>query len=106
MTDHARFDPMDPEEIVPVSFDFEEIASSIVSNGNSPLIVLSRHSGAEDTRNLAATMISGSPQIVGLKVLQKITAPQAGTIYKVRCRVDTPEGYRWAEAALLPGETK
>jgi hypothetical protein len=51
-------------------------------------------------------MLVGAPQVIGLTVRQKVTAPVSGTAYTVRCRIDTPEGYRFAEAVLLPGETK
>lgn len=105
-TDITQFDPLDPDEIVPLTFEFDDLVGSIAENGNSPLVAITRHSGTADDRNLATSMLVGAPQVIGLSVRQKVTAPVHGTTYKVRCRVDTAEGYRYAEAVLLPGETK
>lgn len=102
-TDIRSFDPLDPEEIVPLTFDFTRLATEIVDG--TAQVQITRHSGAADARGLSV-MLVGAPQIVGLTVRQRVQSPQAGTTYRVRCRVDTPEGYRFAEAVLLPGETK
>lgn len=104
-TDIRKFDPLDPEEIVALTFDFSALATEIVTSAESPQVSISRHSGADDARDLSA-MLVGAPQVIGLTVRQKVTASVNGTTYTVRCRVDTPEGYRFAETVLLPGEAK
>lgn len=99
-TETQVLDPKDPEEVIPLAFDFSKLAASIVS----PVVTITRHDGAADATPSA--MLSGSPTISGTTVVQKIIGGVSGCTYALRCRVDTPEGYRWAEVVYLPVLTK
>jgi hypothetical protein len=93
------FDPKDPSEIVPLTFDFAEDTST----PSNPVITIVRHSGAADAN--PAIMLTGSAQVSGATVLQKISGGVAGANYTVRCQVDAPDGTRWVLSGLLPVKT-
>lgn len=99
--DPIVFDPKDPEEVIPVAFDFSKLAITTIS---APVVTATRHDGAADASPSA--ILSGSAVISGTTVVQKIIGGVSGCTYALRCRVDTPEGYRWAEVVYLPVLTK
>lgn len=92
-----KFDPKDPIEIVPLSFDFTELIGS--GSPQTPTISVIRHSGATDSDPSA--MLAGAVQLVGMDVRQKVQAGVAGCVYYLKATVDTAEGYRYALAGLL-----
>lgn len=100
-TEPIMFDPKDPEEVIPVAFDFSKLAITSIT---SPVVTATRHEGAAD--GSPSSILSGSPVVSGLSVVQKVIGGVSGCTYALRCRVDTPEGYRWAEVVLLPVLTK
>ena len=50
-------------------------------------------------------MISGTPQIAGTTVLQRIIGGQHGNTYKLRCQIDDADGERWVVADTLLVQT-
>ena len=99
MTD--EFDSKDPSEKIPLTFDFSSLTSEDLAN---PTITITWHSGPKTTSDLS-TMLLGAAQISGQSVLQKVQLGLVGTVYKVRCQVDTVTGLRYVLAGLLPVET-
>lgn len=85
----------DPEEIVTVTFDFTDLATSVAS----PVITCSVFSGQSDQASQA--MVSGLPQVSGLTVLQRIVGGIDGNTYKLRCRIDDADGERWILSDVL-----
>lgn len=94
-----KFDAKDPAEIVPLSFEFVALTNS---PGN-PAISIVRHSGAADAS--PASMLAGSPQLIGTQVRQKVTGGVAGATYAIKAQVDAPDGSRYVLAGLLPVES-
>lgn len=92
-----KFDPKDPVEIVPLSFDFTELIGA--GSPTSPTISITRHSGAQDSD--PGAMLAGAVQLVGMDVRQKVQAGVAGCTYYLKATVDTADGYRFALAGLL-----
>lgn len=85
----------DPEEIVTVTVDFTGLATSVAN----PVITCSVFSGQSDPSS--QDMVSGSPQVSGLNVLQRIAGGLDGNTYKLRCRVDDADGERWILSDVL-----
>ena len=85
----------DPSEIITVPFDFSALAASVAS----PVVACTVTTGKEDAA--AASMISGSPQIAGTQVLQRIIGGLSGNTYKLRCQIDDADGERWVVADEL-----
>lgn len=85
----------DPEEIVTVTFDFTDLATSVAN----PTITCSVYSGKSD--QASQDMVSGIPQVLGLTVLQRIVGGVAGNTYKLRCRIDDGDGERWVVSDTL-----
>lgn len=100
-TEPITFDPKDPEEVIPVTFDFSKLAITTIS---APQVTATRFEGAADASPSA--ILSGAPTVTGMSVVQKVIGGVSGCTYALRCRVDTPEGYRWAEVVHLPVLTK
>jgi hypothetical protein len=94
MTD--SFSPKDPAEIVPLTFDFANLATEPSAPVVSVLL-----DGETDLTN----MLVGSPQVVGSEVRQKVGGGTAGAVYKIRVQVDNIDGTRYVIARLLPVET-
>lgn len=90
-----ELDPKFPAEIIPYTFEFAELTDAPIS----PVVTIARHSGSADADPSA--MLSGSPQIVGSQVRQKISAGVAGTAYTISCQVDTAEGARYVLQGML-----
>ena len=90
-----ELDPKYPAEIVPITFDFAELTSAPIS----PVVTVARHSGSADAS--PATMLTGSPQVVGTQVRQKINGGVAGANYTIACQVDTADGSRFVLEGIL-----
>jgi hypothetical protein len=88
-------DAKDPSEAVTVTFDFSALATAI----SAPSVTIVQESGRIHV-GLEA-MLSGGPQVSGLRVLQRIIGGVAGNTYKLRCQVDDADGERWVLADLL-----
>lgn len=74
------FSPKDPNEVVTVTFDFTNLASSVsVSSVNVTVM-----SGTDGNPN---AMKSGAATTSGAKVLQSITGGISGNAYKITCTV-------------------
>jgi len=93
------FDPKDPSEIIPLTFEFAALASEITL----PVVTITHAYGSADSSDLTA-MLLGSAQIVGTQVRQKVKLGVNGAGYKFRCQADTPEGLRYVIASVLPVE--
>lgn len=89
----------DPAEIITVTFDFADLATTI----SAPAITCVGVSGKVDDN--ASAMLSGSPQISGLTVMQSVIGGIAGNVYKLRCQIDDADGERWVVADTLTVET-
>lgn len=86
----------DPAERITFTFDFSDLATAI----SSPIVSCMVIAGRLDTG--AEAMLEGSPQIDGLKVLQRVIGGVAGNTYKLRCQIDDADGERWVVADDLP----
>lgn len=98
--ENRELDPKDPAEIIPVTFDFTNDTTAPLT----PVVSISRHSGAPDTSDLSL-MLSGSPQIIGAKVVQKVRSGVDGTNYRIACQADEASGLRYVIAGILPVAT-
>lgn len=78
--------PKDPQEVITVTFDFSALAASV----SSPTVTVSRVAGNADAS--PSSMLSGSPQVSGAQVLQKITGGINGTTYDLKCLATLPDG--------------
>lgn len=85
----------DPSEIITVTFDFSALATS----ASNPVVTCTLIGSQADP--LAAAMVSGAPQIDGVKVLQRIAGGVARCVYKLRCEIDDADGERWVVAGKL-----
>lgn len=88
-------DKKDPAEIITVTFDFAGLATECAN----PVVTCSAIAGKVDAA--ASAMLSGSPQVSGTDVLQRIVGGQDGTTYKLRCEVDDADGEHWVVASTL-----
>jgi len=82
MTDYPvnqTFDPKDPEEIIPLSFDFTQLGSGF----SSPVVTITHLSGVADADPDAMRL--GSPTITGDVALIAIQGGIADADYLVRC---------------------
>lgn len=81
--------PKDPSEIITVTFDFSDVATAI----SNPQVSISVVSGKLDPD--LGNMLSGTAQVDGLKVLQRVVGGLDGNTYKLRCQVDDADGERY-----------
>lgn len=84
-----------PGETVTVTFDFSDLATACAN----PVVTIAVESGVVD--DSAASMISGSAQISGTNILQRVVGGIAGNTYKLMCQIDDADGERWIVAADL-----
>lgn len=89
----------DPAEIITVTFDFSALATAV----STPAITCAAVSGRLDDN--AAAMLSGSAQVSGLTVLQRVIGGVDGTTYKLRCQIDDADGERFVVSDLLEVKT-
>ena len=94
----ASFAPKDPAEIVLLAFDFADAAGPAVTLSGSTVSV-SVHRGADAN---PSAILSGSPTINGLQVLQRVVGGLGGVTYSVKAQVDASDGSRYVLAGLLP----
>jgi hypothetical protein len=94
-----KFTAKDPAEIINLTFDFGALSGTV----SNPVMGIVVESGNID--NTPSAMLSGSAQISGAVVTQKIIGGQAGTTYKLRCQIDTPTGARYVLTGSLPVAT-
>lgn len=92
-------DKKDPAEIIPVTFDFAGLATQCLN----PVVTCVAIAGKIDAS--ASAMLSGSPQVSGTSVLQRVIGGQDGTTYKLRCEVDDADGEHWVVADTLEVQT-
>ena len=92
----STFSPKDPAEIITITFDFSEIATSI----SSPVVEATHKRGTTDAAPSA--VLSGSAAVSGLKVLQTVLGGLAGADYVLRCQVEANDGQRFVLAGTLP----
>jgi len=90
--------PKDPLEIVPITFDFTAILSSITSITSVAITV---RTGTDAS---ASAMIEGAAQISGLTVIQLVKNGVVGNTYIVRADV-VSGSEKYALSAILPVET-
>lgn len=84
-----------PAEIATVTFDFSDLATACAN----PAVTISVENGVVDAG--AASMISGSAQVSGTTVLQRIAGGIPGNTYKLMCQIDDADGERWIVSASL-----
>jgi hypothetical protein len=92
------FDPKDPLEIIPLTFDFDtEMGGSdtIVSAA----VAVSVSNGYDSN---PASLLSGAASLLGDKVRQNVTAGLDGVDYIVKVTVTTTAGYKYTLARVLP----
>jgi len=76
----GELDSKTPAEIITITFDF----SAIVKTLSLPVIAIEVISGTDIN---VMSMLLGTPQISGKRVLQRIQAGIRGTVYKVSCLI-------------------
>lgn len=89
------FDPKDPSEIVPLTFDF----SALVSKLASAVVSCTVESGTPDPA--PAALLVGNPVIRGALAIQRVQGGQVGTLYRFTCTADDLEGGRFVLLATL-----
>ncbi len=85
----------DPAEIITVTFDFSALATA----ASNPTITCTVFGSVAD--QAASSMLTGSPQVSGTNVLQRVSGGIAGATYKLRCVIDDADGERWVVADRL-----
>ena len=90
----TRFDDKEPAGEVTVEFDFGPDLTSVSNSA----VTISVFSGTDPD---VATMLIGSPTVIGAKVLQRIGAGLHGVDYALECFVDGTGG-RLSIDAVLP----
>lgn len=86
----------DPAEIITVTFDFSHLADAV----SAPVVTcnLARGLPHDDIPD----MLLGAPEIIGRRILQRLTGGQAGNSYRLRCQIDDADGERWVVAGVMP----
>lgn len=87
--------PKDPAESIVVTFDFSANAISV----SAPVVSVRVISGTDAA---PSALLSGSPQVQGATVLQRIVGGVSGVWYELRCQADDPSGNRWVATDDLP----
>lgn len=78
----AEFSPKDPAEIVTLTFQFANVATTTLS---SPVVTVSHLEGISDAT--PSSMVLGAATVVGTDVVQQIQGGVDGADYLVRCEV-------------------
>ncbi|MBP6189000.1 MAG: hypothetical protein KA440_08580 [Azonexus sp.] len=89
----------DPAEAITVTFDFSALATAV----SNPVVSCTVISGKVDGG--VEAMLSGSPQVAGTGVLQRIIGGLDENVYKLRCQIDDADGERWVVADSLVVKT-
>lgn len=90
------FSSKDPAEILVLAFNFEKITSAPLT----PVVTIARHAGEADPTPSA--VLSGSPQISGAKVLQRVIGGIDGTDYVLTAQIDIADTSRFRLSGVLP----
>jgi hypothetical protein len=90
--------PVDVDEIEPLLFDFSIMGAGDSFSG-TPAFTCEVIVGSDA---VAATRLSGAPQISGLQVVQNIGGLQLGATYLVRCVATMASGLRHTQAMEVP----
>lgn len=90
--------PKDPEERVPVTFDFTDEMSSTDSVITATVTLDSVVEGVD----IAPNVIDGAAQISGKQVVQWMKLGLDTTTYRFKCAVTTTEGRTLVLRTLLP----
>ena len=90
-----RFDKKDPQEIVVLTFDFSGEAAAV----SSPVVSVAHDSGEPDAA--FASVLEGSAQVSGAKVLQRVKSGVDGANYLLRCEASDGNGNTLVRAGLL-----
>lgn len=94
--DYPQFTSKSTGETVTLSFNF----SRLVSAPLTPSVTVTRHAGPADAT--PSSILHGSPQISGTKILQQVTDGVDGVDYLLVCSVDTVAGDHYELPAILP----
>ena len=86
----------DPGETITVTFDYTALTTSVTA----PTVMCTMASGIVDASPSA--LLSGSPQISGAKVLQKIVGGLNGANYDLKCVATAADSSIYALADVLP----
>lgn len=95
MTTDNLFDTKHPSENFAIGVDFSAHATSIVS----ATVAIEVASGTDAS---PSAMLSGSPQIHGARVAQRIIGGLAGVTYRVRITANDAAGNIWVFERFLP----
>jgi hypothetical protein len=99
----VTLDEKDPEEIITLSFDFEDDLNGETISVGTPVFTIAVSEGVDPD---VGQMPNGAPQIAGALVLQSVKQGVAPVNYKTRCRIDTSGGRRLVLGAILPVRAK
>ena len=80
------FSTKDTREVITLTFDFSALCDSV----NLPVVTVTVEGGVPDPNPSA--ILSGSPQILGAKVMQQVINGQTGTYYDFACQITAPDG--------------
>lgn len=89
----------DPNEVVPLTFDFSEYLTGGEALTGTPTITVETYSGVDAT---PANLIYGSPTVTGDRIKQAVRLGVDGVTYLVRASSTTTAGNVYALGALLP----
>lgn len=98
--DNPGFSPKDPEEVVALGWDF----GALTDAGTSPVVTIALHSGTSEAD--PAGMLTGSPAIVGTKVLQRVDEGVDTCTYNVRFEINDADGNLYVREGVLPVRVK
>jgi len=91
------FSTKDTREVITITFDFAALTSTV----SLPTVTVTVNSGLPDANPSA--ILSGSPQILGAKVMQQVVAGQTGTYYELACQITAADGFtKYVLADVLP----
>ena len=92
------FDPKDPLEIIPLTFDFAaELQGQSLSG--TPTVVVTVYSGTDPT---PANIISGAVTVLGDRVRQNVKEGVLGVEYLIKITVTTTTGLKYTKGRILP----
>lgn len=105
--DIELFSPKDPNEIIPLTFNFREKLVAISTKINAavaPTVEVTVYAGFPDggVDATPANILSGVASVVGDVVKQNVRQGVAGVYYLVRCTVQTPAGLPLTVGKILP----
>lgn len=93
-----KFDPKDPAEIIPLTFEFGPLLDEQTISG-APVVEVTVYEGYDAT---PADVLSGSVVVVGTRVRQNATGGVLGVEYLIRVTVTTNTGLKYTLGRVLP----